>query len=222
MMLLQHIEKVELIIQEGRTIAENADKNKDATVLVDTLNKIIKFEKILVIQKQLLHQIRVTSELDFNSKLLNFVLEEITKGIEEDIVIPSNKLFPSQRNLENEINKINLLWQEYVKEKLRIIKESLVTFKKVVTNVKYEIEIKNLMSACDYLEKSELNEKNYQRLQDVVIRSKKVIEEINPTPEVNRFLNQALRGQATIRDLTPEIFEWLQKENLADKLKVTF
>lgn len=159
---------------------------------------------------------------DFNSKLLNFVLEEITKGIEEDIIIPPNKLFPSQRNLENEINKINLLWQEYVKEKLRIIKESLVTFKKVVTNVKYEIEIKNLMSARHYLEKSELNEKNYGRFQDVVIRSKKVIEEINPTPEVNRFLNQALRGQATIRDLTPEIFEWLQKENIADKLKVTF
>lgn len=218
-MLLERMENIETIIQEGKVVAQKAQKNKEAAMLATLLKKVIEDEKYILLQKELLQKIPIHHDIQFNVVLLEQVLKEIENELPKDVIVAPNKLSPVKRSLELEINKINMVWQNHIKEELRTIKGSLQTIKRIIDD---KLKITQLLTTCTQLEQSELTNDNYELYLQVIAESKAVINEINPTKAVKTFLDRALSGQATIRDLNPEILEWLKKQNLVDKLKITF
>lgn len=218
-MLLERMENIEITIQEGKTVAQKAQKNKEAATLATLLKKVIENERHILLQKELLEKLGLHYEIQFNAVLFEQVLKEIKKELPKDIIITPNKLTPSKRSLEDEIAKMNLVWQSHIKEKLRTTKGSLQTIKKIIDD---KLKVTQLLTTCINLEQSQLTTSNYELYLQVEAESKALIKEINPTKEVKVFLDRALSGQATISDLNPEILTWLKQQNLVDKLKISF
>ena len=55
-----------------------------------------------------------------------------------------------------------------------------------------------------------------------VAEAKKITEAFSLNPEIEGFLKRVSSQQATVRDLTPNIINWLSEKNLTQKLKIRF
>lgn len=55
-----------------------------------------------------------------------------------------------------------------------------------------------------------------------IAKGRKLVDSLNLNPTVEKFIEKIRNQKATVRDLTPQVLEWLEKNNLLDIIKIRF
>lgn len=121
---------------------------------------------------------------------------------------------------DNSINLngfIKMDWQDYMREKNEDILDSLVLLEKIVDKVQI-LQLKTMINKIsnDWPVTIDL----LNKYNEAINESTQLIDGLNVTDNVKRFLLRVTKGEATLEDVDENIFDWLKKHNLIGKMKI--
>lgn len=125
------------------------------------------------------------------------------------------------RDFQNEIKKIEREmaneWEEYYKKLTSNTLKMLDTVKEISSDKdKTGYAIKKIKKGAS------LEETNMIYLSEGLSEAKEIIVSLGLNEEVVVFLEKVGKGSATIYDLTQPVLEWINRENMAYKLAISF
>lgn len=149
--------------------------------------------------------------------------EEITQNM-KDILGCIKTAFAIQaandaRSFEEKVQKFNRsisnCWVSFFHRKYDELLRGLVIAKTIHST---PMIVEKIISSIKKCEKWPLTSKNADALRDGEEKGLLLLREMELDEDIKVFLEKVSASTATIRDVTPEIFEWIIKEKLDDKI----
>ena len=149
--------------------------------------------------------------------------EEITQNM-KDILGCIKTAFAIQaandaRSFEEKVQKFNRsisnCWVSFFHRKYDELLRGLVIAKTIHST---PMIVEKLISSIKKCEKWPLTSKNADALRDGEEKGLLLLREMELDEDIKAFLEKVSASTATIRDVTPEIFQWIIKEKLDDKI----
>lgn len=149
--------------------------------------------------------------------------EEITQNM-KDIIGCIKTAFAIQaandaRSFEEKVQKFNRsisnCWISFFHRKYDELLRGLVIAKTIHST---PMIVEKIISSIKKCEKWPLTSKNADALRDGEEKGLLLLREMELDEDIKVFLEKVSASTATIRDVTPEIFEWIIKEKLDDKI----
>lgn len=149
--------------------------------------------------------------------------EEITQNM-KDILGCIKTAFAIQaandaRSFEEKVQKFNRsisnCWVSFFHRKYDELLRGLVIAKTIHST---PMIVEKIISSIKKCEKWPLTSKNADALRDGEEKGLLLLREMELDEDIKAFLEKVSASTATIRDVTPEIFEWIIKEKLDDKI----
>lgn len=209
------IEKIYQQIEDFKSISErnsainNAAKQKS----IDD-----KFKNLVLDVKKRFEIIEYCNkEFDFN---VNYVdkLNNLLKSLHDcisDSFVDEDMYKVSERKFKEFESQIKLEWESFHKEKTGSIQKTLNT----IVNIN-KFNINRCLQDIGAAEKWESDIQKYQQMKKGLEDAQNLINNLNLNDDVVIFLKKISTKRATITDLTPEIIDWIYKENLEKKIKI--
>jgi len=219
-MLLNDIDKVSKLMEEtnkqGEIITEynrlqkiynNIQENEKYILLplisLFNLNDYLGYFNISEIRNQMFYII----------DLLNKLNKDINKI--DDVQLTD--IYIIKDNAVNLDEKIKINWQDYMVEKNEDILDSLILLEKLVDKV----QILQLNTVINKISKNwPVTKDLLKKYNDAIHESTQLINGLNVTDDVRKFLLLVTKGEATLGDIDENIFDWLKKHNLIEKMKI--
>ncbi|SCX06721.1 hypothetical protein SAMN02910436_00479 [Ruminococcaceae bacterium P7] len=152
--------------------------------------------------------------------------EEITQNM-KDIIGCIKTAFAIQaandaRSFEEKVQKFNRsisnCWISFFHRKYDELLRGLVIAKTIHST---PMIVEKIISSIKKCEKWPLTSKNADALRDGEEKGLLLLREMELDEDIKVFLEKVSASTATIRDVTPEIFQWIIKEKLDDKIALT-
>ena len=152
--------------------------------------------------------------------------EEITQNM-KDILGCIKTAFAIQaandaRSFEEKVQKFNRsisnCWVSFFHRKYDELLRGLVIAKTIHST---PMIVEKIISSIKKCEKWPLTSKNADALRDGEEKGLLLLREMELDEDIKVFLEKVSASTATIRDITPEIFQWIIKEKLDDKIALT-
>lgn len=152
--------------------------------------------------------------------------EEITQNM-KDIIGCIKTAFAIQaandaRSFEEKVQKFNRsisnCWVSFFHRKYDELLRGLVIAKTIHST---PMIVEKIISSIKKCEKWPLTSKNADALRDGEEKGLLLLREMELDEDIKVFLEKVSASTATIRDITPEIFQWIIKEKLDDKIALT-
>ena len=152
--------------------------------------------------------------------------EEITQNM-KDILGCIKTAFAIQaandaRSFEEKVQKFNRsisnCWISFFHRKYDELLRGLVIAKTIHST---PMIVEKIISSIKKCEKWPLTSKNADALRDGEEKGLLLLREMELDEDIKVFLEKVSASTATIRDITPEIFQWIIKEKLDDKIALT-
>ena len=149
--------------------------------------------------------------------------EEITQNM-KDIIGCIKTAFAIQaandaRSFEEKVQKFNRsisnCWISFFHRKYDELLRGLVIAKTIHST---PMIVEKIISSIKKCEKWPLTSKNADALRDGEEKGLLLLREMELDEDIKVFLEKVSASTATIRDVTPEIFQWIIKEKLDDKI----
>lgn len=149
--------------------------------------------------------------------------EEITQNM-KDILGCIKTAFAIQaandaRSFEEKVQKFNRsisnCWVSFFHRKYDELLRGLVIAKTIHST---PMIVEKIISSIKKCEKWPLTSKNADALRDGEEKGLLLLREMELDEDIKVFLEKVSASTATIRDVTPEIFQWIIKEKLDDKI----
>ena len=149
--------------------------------------------------------------------------EEITQNM-KDIIGCIKTAFAIQaandaRSFEEKVQKFNRsisnCWISFFHRKYDELLRGLVIAKTIHST---PMIVEKIISSIKKCEKWPLTSKNADALRDGEEKGLLLLREMELDEDIKVFLEKVSASTATIRDITPEIFQWIIKEKLDDKI----
>ena len=149
--------------------------------------------------------------------------EEITQNM-KDIIGCIKTAFAIQaandaRSFEEKVQKFNRsisnCWVSFFHRKYDELLRGLVIAKTIHST---PMIVEKIISSIKKCEKWPLTSKNADALRDGEEKGLLLLREMELDEDIKVFLEKVSASTATIRDITPEIFQWIIKEKLDDKI----
>lgn len=149
--------------------------------------------------------------------------EEITQNM-KDIIGCIKTAFAIQaandaRSFEEKVQKFNRsisnCWVSFFHRKYDELLRGLVIAKTIHST---PMIVEKIISSIKKCEKWPLTSKNADALRDGEEKGLLLLREMELDEDIKVFLEKVSASTATIRDVTPEIFQWIIKEKLDDKI----
>lgn len=149
--------------------------------------------------------------------------EEITQNM-KDIIGCIKTAFAIQaandaRSFEEKVQKFNRsisnCWVSFFHRKYDELLRGLVIAKTIHST---PMIVEKIISSIKKCEKWPLTSKNADALRDGEEKGLLLLREMELDEDIKAFLEKVSASTATIRDVTPEIFQWIIKEKLDDKI----
>lgn len=197
-------------IRNHNSIVENASKQKS----IDE-----KFRNLVFDTKKYLEIIKYcNAEFEFNVKCVD-QLKDLLKSLNDcvsDSFVDEEMYKISEKNFKIVEKQIKSEWELFHKSKTISIKNTL----KAIENINKFNVGRSLTDICA-AEKWESDIQKYQQMKKGLDNAQNLIDNLNlNNKDVAIFLKKISKKQATITDLTPEIMDWIYKENLEKKIKI--
>lgn len=123
------------------------------------------------------------------------------------------------RSFEEKVQKFNRsisnCWVSFFHRKYDELLRGLVIAKTIHST---PMIVEKIISSIKKCEKWPLTSKNADALRDGEEKGLLLLREMELDEDIKVFLEKVSASTATIRDVTPEIFEWIIKEKLDDKI----
>lgn len=219
-------------------------------MLIDTLNECIVDMKAVKEKETVSADTKKQALADYNFKQLVLTLkqmiDEVNLAVENSDFVPSANVVSALKSFLNSCDKIvqegaaNSATTQYISAELKklyvvIGQEWVSYYESATTNilsllntVKGIIPDENMAiySANKIKKAANWNKtiENYDYLKQGISEADKILDELGleEDSEILSFLKLVSDGKATIMDLTDDILEWIKKENLADKIYISF
>lgn len=211
---------------------------KRTQVLIKTINE---FESQKERKEEIEKYEKLKSKLEEESvRIDNLIKYEYTLGDNTDIV-NLDSICNELEKIKNSINnnriegrecsflsvkisdlnrKLNLEWKRYYNEKTMSINKTLGNIKPFFNNLD---EINMLMEKLKNFETLwPINRKKHEDFEKTISLAKEKINKLNLTDEIKDFINKITANNATLKDLTPNVMEWIKDNNYEDKIKLRF
>lgn len=197
-------------ISRHNSIVENASKQKR----IDE-----KFKNLVFDTKKYLEIIKYcNAEFDFNVKCVD-QLKDLLKSLNDCVFnsfVDEEEYKNSEKNFKNVEKQIKSEWEVFYKVKTISIKNTLNT----IFNIN-RFNVERCLTDICAAEKWENDIQKYQQMKKGLDDAQNLIDNLNLNDNVVVFLKKISKNQATIIDLTSEIMDWIYKENLEKKIKIT-
>ena len=210
------IDKLNQQIEDFKSISKrnSAINNAAKQMSIDE-----KFKDLILDTKKRFEIIKYCSaEFGFNVKCVD-QLKNLLESLNDcifDSFVDEEMYKKAEKNLKNVENQIKQEWECFFGEKTGLIQNILKT---IVNINKFNVE-RSLSDICA-AEKWESDIKKYQQMKKGLDDAQNLIDNLNlNNNDVVVFLKKISKKQATITDLTPEIIDWIYKENLEKKIKI--
>lgn len=121
---------------------------------------------------------------------------------------------------DNSINLngiVKMKWQDYMKEKNEDILDSLILLEKLVDKVQI-LQLKTMINKIS--KEWPVNKDLLNKYNDAINESTQLIDGLNVTDNIKKFLFLVTKGEATLEDIDENIFHWLKKHKLIGKMKI--
>ena len=211
--------RVEMLIEQMEIIKDKEIRSKQA----DLQNKIDeKFSNVVSMYAIFIQKYMDSKKImDFNlslesSELVKEIYNDLNSAVIKDKA-QVEKVNSGNSNLGKLNDAVKSEWQQFYYAKTSEIKKTINIFK----NVKSEEvnDILTMIGRCQVWDNC--SNKNLNDLKNGLVRAKNFIEE-NSNEEIKDFLNKIYIGNAKLSDLNDEVYDWIKKENLADKIYIKF
>lgn len=178
-----------------------------------------KFKNLILDTKKSFEIIKYcSSEFQFNVKCVD-QLKDLLKSLNDcisDSFVDEEMYKKAEKKFKNVENQIKQEWEDFFGEETDSIQKTLKT---IVNINKFNVE-RSLTDICA-AKKWESDIKKYQQMKKGLDDAQNLIDNLNlNNKDVVIFLKKISKKQATITDLTPEIMDWIYKENLEKKIKI--
>lgn len=196
-------------IRKHNSIVENASKQK----IIDE-----KFKNLVFVTKKYLEIIKYcNTEFEFNVKCVDQI-KDLLKSLNDcvsDSFVDEEMYIISEKNFKNVEKQIKSEWELFHKSKTISIKNTLNT----IFNIN-KFNVERCLTDIGAAEKWESDIQKYQQMKKGLEDAQNLIDNLNLNDDVVIFLKKISTKRATITDLTPEIMDWIYKENLEKKIKI--
>ncbi len=186
---------------------------------------------------------------DYNFKLLvgslKKMVDEVQMAVNESDFKPSLNIVAALDGFVNSCNKIIMVgaanestisfinkeskmlysdiaqeWIEYYGNTTKKVLSLLETIKGITPDKKTQYAINKIKKASTW----NTDIANLKYLKDGLSEANQIIEDLslNENKNIEEFLRLVGDGKATVQNLTQEIMEWIEKEQLAGKLSIQF
>lgn len=209
------IDKIYQQIEDFKSISErnsainNASKQKS----IDE-----KFKNLILDTKKRFEIIKYCSaEFQFNVKCVD-QLKDLLKSLNDcisDSFVDEEMYKKAEKNFKNVENQIKQEWEYFFGDKTDSIQKTLKT---IVNINKFNVE--RFLTDIGAAEKWESDIQKYRQMKKGLEDAQNLIDNLNLNDDVVIFLKKISTKRATITDLTPEIMDWIYKENLEKKIKI--
>jgi hypothetical protein len=218
-MLLTKIDNTVDIISRSLDLAEIKNKNTRILSLSKSLLEIYQLqEEISMLQKEFSKRgINVTREL--NVKSYKAKIKQITDSIDSETIPFDRELTELRTGLMKYIDQFTDYWKTMVKEKVKPVINLLTIVKELVRHDNQSIYIINKLNNLSLVQPST---KNFLELDNLINQGTGILLSLNLNEDIIGFLEKVFHSQATVGDLTPEVFSWLQENDLKDSVKLSF
>ncbi len=151
----------------------------------------------------------------FLVELLNELHTTASRGVvdEETIFLNTRKVKPIQDQLKKE-------WANYYPVLVGSVRNTLRIIQKIDPD-----QINRCLLAIKSAELWQNNDSDlprFQTLSEALTRSNDIISRLGLDQEITSFLTKISTNSATLNDLTDGIMAWIRKENLIDKIMISF
>lgn len=219
-MLIDKIDKIINDIDIKNNLQElNNQKNNfnkfqnDCNKVNNTISKYSsEYELLTKYNEEKFERENFNIELNRLSNIINILNENKCPDI--------SKLDLIDNNIKNKHEKLKTQWEEYVKSDttqlmgtLSVIKNIYHDKNKIEEIIKYFNSIKNNIPTA---------QSKLTKYDECKINSNNIISNLQVDNDVQAFLESVASGRATIKQLTPEVIKWLQKNNFDNLIKLTF
>lgn len=184
---------------------------------------------------------------DYNFKMfvstLKKMIDEVQMSVKESGFKPSSNIVTSLEGFINSCNKIisvgaandsttsfinkesktlysNIAqeWVEYYSNTTKEILSLLEIIKGIAPDKRAQYAINKIKKAAAW----NTDIVNLVYLKDGLSEANQIIKVFSPGKNIEEFLRLVADGKATVRNLTQEIMEWIEKEQFAGKLSIQF
>lgn len=196
-------------IRKYNSIVENASKQKS----IDE-----KFRNLVFDTKKYLEIIKYcNAEFEFNVKCVD-QLKDLLKSLNNcvsDSFVDEEMYKISEKNFKIVEKQIKSEWELFHKSKTISIKNTL----NIIFNIN-KFNVERCLIDIGAADKWESDIQKYQQMKKGLDDAQNIIANLNLNDDVVVFLKKISTKRATITDLTPEIIDWIYKENLEKKIKI--
>lgn len=218
-MLLDKIDQVTEIIITAKESTDLSSKNVRMDTLIKELKGIHKVQKSLIGKKVSLTTHQIKDDTQTNTANHKKSLQELKKRLKDEIPV-AQELKGMKHELDQIDKQLDTIWQSYVRTDVRRIESSL----RIVQGISTEKErIDKILDGLNVLGRIKFEgERSFDKLNNLVNEGNSIIGDLGLTPSAELFLEKMVKRQATIRDLTPDILDWIKEHDLEDSVKIGF
>lgn len=178
----------------------------------------LKFKNLVLNTKKYFEIIEYcNAEFEFNVKCVD-QLKDLLKSLNDcvfDSFVDEEMYKISEKNFKIVEKQIKSEWELFHKSKTISIKNTL----NIIFNIN-KFNVERCLIDISAAEKWESDIQKYQQMKKGLDDAQNLIANLNLNDDVVVFLKKISTKRATITDLTPEIIDWIYKENLEKKIKI--
>lgn len=178
----------------------------------------LKFKNLVLNTKKYFEIIEYcNAEFEFNVKCVD-QLKDLLKSLNDcvfDSFVDEEMYKISEKNFKIVEKQIKSEWELFHKSKTISIKNTL----NIIFNIN-KFNVERCLIDISTAEKWESDIQKYQQMKKGLDDAQNLIANLNLNDDVVVFLKKISTKRATITDLTPEIIDWIYKENLEKKIKI--
>ena len=190
---------------------ENTDIAKKNSIFFDSLEKLTPYIKSYILAKKNFSFTLQQDTADALKHLMNYSKNtfEITKAVEPESFSEKSEKF---------VNSISEEWKEfYMPTNNELISGlNIIVLVHPMPNV-----VRGCISALNKCEKLPLTQENIDSYKGAKKNADELLKEMKFDDEIRDFLIKVRDKQATLIDITPSIMDWIQSEDIANRVSLS-
>lgn len=217
-MLLQKCKLVRNTVKEASELQKKQEKVKRVMEFVSLVQEHSRKMEQTIISTSVIHEsFPVFSVPVLELKKVVVLLDETAKSISSE---PSKERFGAAVTaLQGIDDKIKSQWSQLSKHNHQDLVKMLDILGKIL---KQDNDINVLTRTITDIEQTwPITSAEITHYRDKLEKGKKKVASLNVSADIQQFLDKLGRGQATIVDLTPEVMNWLESQNMSANISIS-
>ena len=206
------VQLMEAVDENRRTVNNHNAIARKNTIFFNSLSLFTKDCESYLLARKLGFDLSETTGLTQEMK----EIVGIIKTAFEIQAANDSQLFKIKVDKFNE--SISNSWTSFYHKKFDELISGLLMAKSIYT---HPITVDSIISSIKKCEKWPLSKKSADSLCEGEEKGKALLKSMELDESIKGFLEKVISSAATVRDITPEIFQWIKKENLDDKIALS-